>query len=140
MPGQLHAFGTQFQRGDGASPEVFTKLAHVITIGGPSLAREAVDATDHDSPDRWREFIGGLRDGGEITVELHYVPGDTGHDALKDDLESDAARNYRLVFPDSPATQWTVPALVTGLTPAGPHDAKLTATVTLKVSGKPTFA
>ncbi|MCI0685726.1 MAG: hypothetical protein L0Y54_00595, partial [Sporichthyaceae bacterium] len=94
--------------------------------------------TAHDSPDQWREFQGGLRDGGELTVDINYDP--TAHAGLLADLEDENPRSYQLVFPDTLSTTWTFKAILTGFEPDAPHDDKLTASVSFKISGKPTFS
>lgn len=66
----LDGFGTQFKRGDGGGVEVFTPLADVTNVSGPGLSRETIDVTSHGSPDAWMQFIGGLKDGGEVSLEI----------------------------------------------------------------------
>lgn len=132
----LDAFGTQLERGDGAATEVFTPIANVTNITPPGIERETYDVTAHDSPDGWREFIGGLKDGGEVEIELNYDPRE--HDVLVSDFEDSAPRNYRIVFPGT-LGQWAFKAIMSGFESEAPHDDKLAATVTFKVSGKPTI-
>ena len=132
----LDAFGTLFQRGDGGSPEVFTTVAHVTDISAPELSRETHDVTAHDSTDKWREFTGGLKDGGEVSLELNYDPRD--HDALVVDLDDDEPRHYRIVWPQG-IGQWDFAALMTNFTAQAPHDDKLSGEATFKVSGPPTL-
>lgn len=134
----LDGFGTQFKRGDGADPEVFTAIADATGISGPGLSRETIDVTSHDSEDGWMEFLGGLKDGGEVTVDVNYQPSD--HDTLVADFEDTAPRNYQLVFPDTDSTTWTIAAILTGFEPDAPYDDKLSASLTFKVSGKPTLS
>ena len=43
-------------------------LAEVKSIGGPSLSRDAVEATHTESPDDHAEFIPGLANGGEVSL------------------------------------------------------------------------
>jgi predicted secreted protein len=107
----------------------------VTNVGGPGLARDTYDVTAHDSPDQWREFIGGLKDGGEVSLDINYDPAD--HDSLVADFDDSAPRNYELAFPTTPETVWGLSLILTGFEPAGPHDDKLTATVTFKVTGPP---
>ena len=133
----LNAFGTQIKRGDGAEPEVFEAIANVTSIEGPELERETIDVTAHDTADAWREYVGGLKDGGEVSIEVNYDP--TVHDSLVADLEDAAPRNYQLVFPTTPAVTWSFAAILTGFSSEAPHDDKLAATLTLKLSGKPTL-
>ncbi|WP_431729966.1 phage tail tube protein [Verrucosispora sp. TAA-831] len=133
----IDGFGTQLQRGDGAEPEVFTAIANATNIGGPGLSRETLDVTAHDSPDAWMEHLGSLKDGGELSVDVNYDP--DKHDVLVDDLDDDEPRAYKLVFPTSPAITWGIKAILTGFEPSAPYDDKLTASLTFKVSGKPTL-
>ncbi|MEW2383381.1 phage tail tube protein [Micromonospora sp. NPDC047707] len=134
----IDGFGTQFQRGDGADPEVFTAIGNCTNISGPGLSRETLDVTAHDSPDAWMEFVGSLKDGGEVSLDVNYDP--DKHDALVADLDDDEPRNYRLVFPTTAAAQWAFGAVMTGFEPSAPYDDKLTATLTFKVSGKPVLS
>ncbi|URM90420.1 phage tail tube protein [Streptomyces sp. MRC013] len=136
VPG-IDAFGTQLQRGDSASPETFTAIANATNISAPSLARNTIDVTSHDSPDGVMEFVGGLIDPGEVSVDINYAP--ALHDVLVEDLYDTDPRNYRLVFPDTAGTTWQFAAVLTGFEATAPYDDKLAATLTYKVSGKPTF-
>ncbi|MFD6874534.1 MULTISPECIES: phage tail tube protein [unclassified Streptomyces] len=133
----LDAFGTQLQRGDGATPsENFTPIANVTDITPPEIERETIDVTAHDSPDAWREFIGGLKDGGEVSIDVNYDPRE--HDLLLADFADSQPRNYKIVWPGT-LGEWAFGALLTGFAPEAPHDDKLAASLTFKVSGKPTI-
>ncbi|MGW4030745.1 phage tail tube protein [Streptomyces sp. NPDC004838] len=134
----IDAFGVAFARGDGAVPEVFTAIAHVTNVGGPGLSRNTIDVTTHQSPDAWMEFIGGLKDGGEVSLDINYDPAD--HDQLIADFDDKDPRSYRLVFPDPAQTTWTLKSVMTGFEPSAPVDDKLSAALTFKVSGKPVLA
>ena len=125
--------GSQFQRGNGATPESFSPLAQVTNIGPPTLSRDTQDATHMQSPQRWREFTSGLRDGGEASIELDYNRGQATDLALLADFNSDASRNYRIVFPDG--SNWTFNAFITSYDADVPLDGKMTASATFKVNG-----
>jgi len=139
MPGR-DAFGTLFQRGDGGTPEQFVTIANVTSISGPTRTRETLDVTAHNSPDGWREFIGGLKDGGEVSLEINYDPGETTHD-LDDDFDDAEPRRYRIVI--LPATEdehtWEFAGILTELSDEYPFDDKMSRSMTVKVSGKPTL-
>lgn len=138
--------GTLLQRGDGGGPEVFTTVAEVLNISGPSISRDAIDVTTMDSPDQYREFIGGLLDGGEVTFDVIYDPVDPTIEPVAGLLSElalvsgQAATNWQLVFSDPASTTWAFPAIVTGVEPAEAIDDKVMLSVTLKVSGKVTLA
>lgn len=132
----LDAFGTQLQRGDGEASETFTAIANITEISPPAIERETLDVTAHDSPDAWREFLGGLKDGGEVSTDVNYDPRE--HDTLTEDFEDTDPRNYKIVWPGTlGSVDFT--AILTGFEPGAPHDDKLSASLTWKVSGKPTF-
>ncbi|GGV80491.1 MULTISPECIES: phage tail tube protein [Streptomyces] len=130
----LDAFGIALERGDGASPEVFTAIANVTSVKGPEIERETYDVTAHDSPDGWREFIGGLKDGGEVTLNVNYDPRE--HDTLIADYEDPDPRNYKMVFPGTLGS-WQLKLILTKFSQEAPVDDKLSAEITFKVSGKP---
>ncbi len=134
----VDGYGCQLQRSDMAVAPVFTSIAGVANVGGPDLQRETYDATHHASPEAYREFVGGLRDGGEVSLEIRYDPRE--HDVLAADLDDDVARDYRLIWPAITGAQWDFKGWLTGFSPEGPHDDLLTAEITIKVTGKPTLS
>jgi hypothetical protein len=139
----LDAYGTLLQRGDGGAPEVFTTIAEVTDISGPTLALDPLDVTAHTSPAAFREFIGGLLDGGEVTFTINYVPTDSTHDnstGILSDLAGRVTSNWKLIFPDTGATEWTFAAFLTAFESTEPVDDRLSAEITLKLTGQPTLA
>lgn len=134
------AFGTQFKRdSDGAG--TFVTIANVSDISGPDRDREAIEVTAHDSPDQYREFVKGLKDGGEVSITINYNPGETTHEALDDDYEEKDLRDYQVVvLPGDPDEHtWDLTGLITSVGDAFPHDDKMEREVTVKISGKPTL-
>lgn len=131
----LDAFGTELSRSDmvPASP-VFTAIANVLDITPPSLERETIDVTTHGSPDAWKEYIGGLKDGGEVSLEINYDPRE--HDLLEGDFGDVVPRDYKVTWPGTLGS-WAFSAVMTGFAVTAPHDDKLGGTLTFKVTGKP---
>jgi len=139
----LAGFGTLLKIGDGGGTEVFTTIAEVSNISGPGLAMDTIDVTNHSSPTAWRQYVAGLKDAGEVSFDINYTPTAATHNAttgLLKDMNDRTLRNFKLVFPDLGATTWTFAAFITGFEPSEPIDDKLTAAVTLKISGAPTLA
>jgi predicted secreted protein len=124
---------SQFQRGNGGGPETFTALGQITNISPPSLTRDTIDATHMQSPSRFREFISGLRDAGEVTIQFDYIRGDANDTALQSDYNSDTSRNYRIVYPGGQT--WTFNAFLTSYTIDVPVDGKVAATCTFKING-----
>jgi predicted secreted protein len=129
--------GSQFYVGNDDSPQVFTAIAEITSITPPSVTRDVIDATHTGSPDQWREHIPGLKDGGEVSCEMNFVPNSNSSNILIAIQVDTFARDFRIVFPDG--TIWNFKAFCTGFEPDAPFDDKMTATATFKVSGKPDF-
>ena len=130
--------GSTFARGNAdGPPETYTDIGEVISISGPSLSRDVVDATHMGSTEKWREFIAGLKDGGEVTIECNFDPDGTDVTNWLSDINTDSERTYQITFPDT--TEWLFEGIMTALEVSDPLDDKMTATATYKVTGKPTF-
>lgn len=127
------AFGTTLKKGAVA-------IAELTNIGGPSLSAATIDVTSHDSADGYREFIQSLRDGGDISIEGNFIPGNAGQAALVADLNDGSLDEYTITLPTAMATTWTFDAIVTAFECSEPYDAKVSFTATLKVSGKPALS
>ncbi len=142
MADALSARGTVLKMGDGGGPETFTPVAKIISISGPGIGLDTEDSTDHESPQGWEEAIATIKRSGEISMDLHFLPGSATHGAaagLIKKLNDRTKTNFQLVFPDAGVTTWTFAAFVTGFEAAAPHDGKLTASCKLKITGVPTL-
>lgn len=139
----VSSFGTLLKIGDGGDPETFTTIAEVQDTSGPSLELGTEETTHHTSPGGWKERVGTLLDAGEVSFDLNFLPTHATHNpttGLIADMVNRVKRNFQLVFPDAGSTTWSFTALVTGFEPDEPVEGKLTASVTLEVTGQPTLA
>ena len=130
----ISGVGTAFKRSNMASTPAFTSIAEVNSISGPSMSRDTIDVTSLDSTGGYREFIAGFRDAGTIQLNVNFTI--AGYNSLKDDFESDSARDYQIVLPDAGATTFEFAALVTEIPLEIPMDDKITMSVTLKITGQ----
>jgi hypothetical protein len=83
-----------------------------------------------------REFVMGLKDSGSLTVELQFEPGDVGQIFLRqrqDVLSVPTAFVMRLSDPSSTVIEFD--AFVQGFSISGAVDDKVTASVTLRITG-----
>jgi len=127
------AFGTTLKKGAVA-------IAELTGITGPSISAATVDVTSHDSPDTYREFIQGIREAGEVTLEGNFIPGNAGQVALLADLNDGSVDEYVITFPSGMATTWTFDAIVTAFATSAPFDEKASFTATMKLTGKPALS
>lgn len=120
-----------------------TEVAEVVDIGGPELSAETIDVTHLKSTAYWREFIGNLKDGGELTFVVNLILSNPTHNAATGLLSTLAGLTgpprdtWDIVFPDIAATTWTVYGPLTNYKTGASIDDKLQAEVTVKVSGPP---
>ena len=137
------AFGTSFQI-ESAVPGTYVPTAQVRNIGGPGMSTDAVDVSCMESTGFYRQFVTGFLDGGEVALELVFDPADPTQDetalGLLDLFNTGVENLFQIVFPDTANTIWRFAGLVTGYEPAAPHEEALMASVTIKLTGQPTFA
>lgn len=127
--------GFAFQLGDTSSPTQFTAVEEVFALTGLGKVRELVDAT-HFASGGNREYIGGLADGVEITVECNYVPGATVQQAMIAAVNAGENRNFRVVESlESPDTVYAFVGSPLGWTINPSVDDRNTLTFTVKISG-----
>jgi len=131
-------YGTLFQILTSTGPNVWTSVAEVTSITPPGLSRDTVDATHSESADKFREFIPGLIDGGEVSLELNFVPGNSTTTLLLAEIEQAAARSYKIVFPGGETFSFS--GIATAFEPDAPVDDKMSASATFKITGKPVLA
>jgi len=132
-----HGYNTILARWSGSAYEDVSEITGLV---GPSYSQDTIETSHMATTNEFKTFIGGLKDGGEVTLDCQFDPagGATQHDDLKTDLEGSAMGLYKITFPDT--TTCIFNALVTGWTPTEPLEDKLTLAVTFKVSAKPTWA
>jgi len=122
--------------------ETLAAVAYIQSIGGPGLSLDTEDVTTHDSTGAWEEVVGTILRSGEVSLDIVYDPNANSHDATDNGLAEMLVNadpvGFTIVFPG--AVTWSFAASVTGFEPSAPHDGALTASVTLKLTGKPILA
>jgi len=112
-------------------------IANLTSIGEIGLESEEIDTTTLDSPDEYKEFIAGNKDGGELPIAGNIVT-ESAAAKLLALADSRSMEEYTVEYP-SGAT-WVFTAFVKSFkdgekTP----DGLATFTSTLRISGKPTY-
>jgi len=133
MSNAIAGVGTKFRRWDGAN---WVDLAEVNSITGPGKSRDTFDVTSLDSTGGYREFKAGFRDGGTVSLPMNFTR-DT-YDLMNTDFESDDLQNYEILLPDDESTSFEFEGFVTELGLGIPVDDKVTADVSIKISGSVT--
>ncbi len=113
-----------------------TPIGDVVSWSGPRYDRAEIDVT-HLLSDA-KEYIPGLKDAGEFTMDVNFNLNDAGQKAIWDALDTTAAQPVTVTFPD-PGGTFTFAAVVKGFVSDGNADDKITGTITLRLTGAPAW-
>jgi hypothetical protein len=118
----------------------FNTIAEVKGVRGPGLAGGITEVTSFDSAGV-REFVATLRDAGTLSFTVNYIPngGGTGHQLLVTDLYNGITTAFRLEFQFSPTVILAFSGIVTGFEISAELEQAVSANVTIKVTGWPTW-
>lgn len=134
--GALAGYGAKFSiKGAGST---YTAVAEVVSITPPGLTRETIDVTHLNSDDQTKEFIGSLIEAGEATITINYVP--SASDVLLTAFTTNGgAGEFRITYPKNDFNM-DFKGIITGYEQGDiVVDDKLSATLTIKCSGRPTI-
>lgn len=123
-------YGTQFAISID-SGTTYTNLANVTSITPPSKSADIIDVTHMESPDQTREFLGGMINPGECSLEIDFDPS-SATDVLLTGLDPQLKYPCRITFRNG--TVWDFTGFLTAYEPEIPVDDKMTATVTFKIT------
>lgn len=134
-------YGTKYEIWDASlSTPAFVEVAEVINVTPGEATADRIDATHMQSPSRRREYIAGLIDSGEASFEINWVPGSDTDEFIRGLLDSGATVEHRITFAGpTPRVTVTYDAQVIGFSKAVPIDDRMTATITVGVSGEETW-
>jgi hypothetical protein len=137
------ARNTFLEMGDGASEEVFARIAQVISYTGPGMTTTFENFDDHDVESGFIEKLPVSKDAGQLSFEVHWDPADPTHIALEDeylDNMSPDPVNWRFHVPtdENPRRSKAFRGFVANLGPIqAASNGKLTREFTLELTGKP---
>lgn len=129
-------FQTKFLRGGTALPTVYASVGQVVDIKLPELSRDTTEVTHYESPGKFKEFLGTLFDAGEAGFTIQFSS-PTAMATLLTDFTDRGSVPYRIEWPD--AEMWDFVAIMTSVAATAPIADKLTAEITVKLTGKPAF-
>ena len=105
-----------------------------VSVSGTDVT--FVDITTHDSSGGYKQFVGGLKDGGTLELTGKYDIADTGQIYLRANPGVSAA--CVVTFSDDSTASFT--AIVGGYSTTNPLDDSVEFSASLKVTGEVTYA
>ncbi len=143
MSDSLHGHGVTLMMGNATTRSNMTTVGNVISISGPELSRDTYDISTMDSTAKFREFIPGLLDAGEVTFEVNYDGTSGGTSDFLNDQLTATSDKIDIRFGDdaswSQESYWVCACNVTGLGHAIPFDDKVTQSIKIKLTGQATY-
>jgi predicted secreted protein len=131
-------YGTTYEIWDAnAGPAAFVEIEEVFSVTPGAATADRIDATHFQSPGRRREYIAGLIDNGEASFELNWVPGNESDELIRALMSSGDVVEHRITFPGG--ARVTYDASIIGFEKEIPVDDRMTATITVAVSGDETW-
>lgn len=112
-------------------------VGEINSIDGPSKSRDTIDVTRLEDVDGYRQYIGGLREPGTVTLNMNFTR--ATYDLFNEDYESDLPQEFEIVFPVALDTTIAFTGIVTELPLTIPIGDKITCDVTIQISGKVTI-
>lgn len=92
-------WGGKVYLGTSALESTLTLLSEVVDTSFPQDETDEVEVTHLASPGRRKEFISGLIDGGDCTINLNYTPGSATDLLLTAARDAGTTRSVRFVIP-----------------------------------------
>lgn len=136
----VSAQGTLFKINSATSATLFTTIPECHKIGAPNVKYDLLDATSHDSPGGFKEYVPGLADGENATAEFFYVPANTIHTQLRVDSYAKTLRAFKILFASAgTGAEIDFNAYIVGLAPVADAGQLQMNTLTAKVTGQPAW-
>jgi hypothetical protein len=115
----------------------FTDIAELGDMTPPGLTRNEFDATTQEKD--IDSYVLGVLRRGQFSQGVNFLPSNETHDHIQGVqklLIDNTVTGFRITFPDSLSTRWIMSGQVQGFVPSAPVDGKLSATMTLRFSGR----
>jgi hypothetical protein len=90
-----------------------------------------------DSPNRRREYVSGFIDGGEMTLELNFIPGNTTDQTIRARVDAGTAFYCRITW--TTGVVWTFLGIPRSYEVNAPTDDIMTATLVVKMTASLTI-
>lgn len=107
----LPAKGSLIYIGDGASPEVFTKINGVFSISGDiGISKPKINYTDHDTEEVEEYELADIGEGKSLQIQANEMPGDTSQEKVWDAHDDETRNNWKIIARSGKT--WIFPGLV----------------------------
>lgn len=129
-------YGAEFEVRDGTqSDSDWVGIGLITSLTPPSDTVDQIEITHMQSPNRAKQYIAGLSDPGEMSMDINYMPGSVTDEFILAWRASGETRESRIKYPATTSLVDTFPTFVSSYVPNIPVNDKMSATLGLKVAG-----
>lgn len=122
---------------DKGQTATFDSVAEVKSLDGPSGSTSVITATSLNS--EYACKYAGIKDSGQVSVDLNYVVSDDGQDDFKSAWQDADVCDFKITLPDDSSTKITFTGLVTEFSLSFSEDDVISASTTIEISGAVDF-
>lgn len=113
-------------------------VANLNSIGEIGIESDEIEVTDFDSANGFREFIAGLKDGGEVSI-AGWVKDESKYESLISLSDTQTVESWEVEFPSG--AKWFLRAFVKMMKEAeSAVDGARGFTGSLRITGKPVYS
>lgn len=137
----IHGHGAVLSKCATTAFTTVTTYGQIVSIAGPNHSRDSIDISNMDSTAKWREFLTGIIDAGELSCEVVY-DGTTIASGLKTEFTNPTAYWRVLVNDGTDAASCSSiysAGFITALGHEIPFDDAIKQSVSIKLTGAPVF-
>src|SRR6185503_20498809 len=113
----------------------FHEIIQIVGWTGPSIVTDMADITNLGSPTAFKEWLPILKDGGNVSFDMFYIPADTYHAYLRTANINGTLEAFKMTFVTSPAATISFSTYVTKFENKVQKGSPLMIGVELKVTG-----
>jgi predicted secreted protein len=114
-------------------------VSEMTNIGGMGGSADMLDSTTHDSTTRFRTFVKGIIESGEISIDAYFNYNNCN--TVSELLATTSLQSITVTYPTTPsATQFACNGHVSGYEVTDPFDDLMGMSINVKISGKPTIS
>ena len=110
-----------------------TAIEEVLSVGGVGQTNNLVDVTNFDSPEGTMEYIGGLADGSEVSIDCNYLSAAAQQTAFRGLVKSKGTASFVLTYDAAITFTFTGVAIGYTIVPSTSEQNRMEGTI--KISG-----
>ncbi|MDP3493972.1 MAG: phage tail tube protein, partial [Hyphomonadaceae bacterium] len=115
------------------SPGTINENAEITSMIQQNAQEDDVEVTHMQSPNRTKEYIPGLTDLSDMSMEINYIPGSVTDEFIIAWKDAGDTRSTRITYPNGIID--TFPSYPKSYQPTANPGDKMSASLTLKVAG-----